>query len=376
MLLNLVGIVLVATGLAHATLARTAPWALGTGVLALVAWLLWVLLPAGRLRTALLVTGGVCGAASAGLGEGPLVAATIAAVVILLGEAGHSIRRSAGVVVATLTALGAGAVISAMSAPNLLSYAAGIGIGAMLGVTRRQRRVAAQREAAFAAASLEAEREAARTHVLEDRAMIARDIHDLLAHSLGGLVLQLDAIEALLEHGRTAEAAARVGRARSLAGEGLEDARRAVAALRDPLTVALSSTPDRALDDLVRMHRDLGGVIEVAGDLTLAGLDGTRRDAMARAAQEALSNARRHAPGAPVAVAMRVDGRGRTLTISTPLPAEAPPSPGGGHGLVGMRERFAALGDGSTATAHRVDDRFIVTATIAARGDRSLERPR
>ena len=97
----------------------------------------------------------------------------------------------------------------------------------LVGFSRRQVRIDRRRR------RREAEREQQRARLLADRSRAARDIHDVLAHSLGGLVLQLDAVEALLEAGRVDEATRRAGDARALAADGLAEARRAVHALRD-----------------------------------------------------------------------------------------------------------------------------------------------
>src|SRR6185312_3428342 len=119
----------------------------------------------------------------------------------------------------------------------------GLIVAILVGVSRRQARTGVARERAL----LE---ERARTAALAERSRIARDIHDVLAHSLGGLVLQLDAVDALLESGKTAEAAGRVKAARGLAADGLDEARRAVDALRDPDTADLAG----AIEQLVITH--------------------------------------------------------------------------------------------------------------------------
>jgi signal transduction histidine kinase len=92
--------------------------------------------------------------------------------------------------------------------------------------------------------------------------------------------------------------------------------------------------------------------------------------ALERALQEALVNARKHAPGEPVQALLAWSDAGVRLTVSNPLGDDtafaADRSPlarsGGGHGLEGMRERFAALPAGGRATAGVDAGRFIVTA--------------
>ncbi|WP_084700500.1 histidine kinase [Cryptosporangium arvum] len=87
---------------------------------------------------------------------------------------------------------------------------------------------------------------------------MARDLHAVLARSPGGLVIQLDAGDALLESGRDAEARERVIAARGLAVDGLAEAGRAVTALREPV-----GDVDAVLDELTTTHRELGGEVAV-----------------------------------------------------------------------------------------------------------------
>ena len=79
--------------------------------------------------------------------------------------------------------------------------------------------------------------------------------------------------------------------------------------------------------------------MQVRGDLALTDLDDAHRVAVVAATREALSNARRHAPGRPVSLSVVRDGDAVDVVVANPLVT-------GGHGLLGMRERFAELGDG------------------------------
>ncbi|MCU1528108.1 MAG: two-component sensor histidine kinase, partial [Frondihabitans sp.] len=87
--------------------------------------------------------------------------------------------------------------------------------------------------------------------------------------------------------------------------------------------------------------------------------------AIARTLQEALTNARKHAPGMPVFVTVHWTDASASLEVSNALTGRALDAPGGGHGIEGMRERFAAL-PGSVLSARATDDRFVVMATVAA----------
>jgi signal transduction histidine kinase len=242
-----------------------------------------------------------------------------------------------------------GDLILPIASLGLLSIEAGLVVAFFGGFSRRQFLVAEAR-------SRELVGEQARADVLDARQQLAHDIHDVLAHSLGGLVIQLDAVDALLEAGDTKGAAARVRDSRALAAEGLSEARRAVAALGEP-PASSRLTGDEfvaSLRDLLAVHRSLGGSVEVVETGTRHELGGPLAGALRRALQEGLTNARKHAPGEPVTARLSWQSGAVQLSLSNPLPTGgagvAAKEMGGGHGLVGMRERFAALPGGS-ATA-------------------------
>ena len=98
-----------------------------------------------------------------------------------------------------LVVIAVGADVAGTSATFVLGSAGGLALGVLIGFNRRQFRLAEEQ-------ARQAEQDRQRTALLADRSRAARDIHDVLAHSLGGLVLQLDAVEALLEAGRVDEA--------------------------------------------------------------------------------------------------------------------------------------------------------------------------
>lgn len=196
--------------------------------------------------------------------------------------------------------------------------------------------------------ALLAERDALREAELagaaaQERARIARDLHDVLAHSLSGLSLHLQAIRAVLAKrlGPDDAVVASVDTAADLARSGLAEARQAVAALR--------ATPAPTTADLRALAAGHGAALAVDGDLDA--LPERVREAVYATAREALTNAARHAPGTPAAVTVGVgDGEadGVVLDVSHPRPdpASGPGagSAGGGNGLVGLRERAALVG--------------------------------
>ncbi|MFI6325783.1 sensor histidine kinase [Nonomuraea sp. NPDC050556] len=196
-----------------------------------------------------------------------------------------------------------------------------------------------------------------REAVLAERARIARELHDVLAHSLSAQIIHLEGAKLLLRASRPEEALERVEHARELAKSGLEEARLAVSALREDLP----SLP-AALSSLAGEFRAATGAacsVEVSG--VERRMAGEAQLALLRTAQEALTNARRHAPGAEVTVQLSYGPTSTSLTVTNPL-QETVSSTGRGYGLLGMRERVEGLG-GSTA-AGPVDGRFQVRVTV------------
>jgi signal transduction histidine kinase len=179
--------------------------------------------------------------------------------------------------------------------------------------------------------------------VLAERSRIAREIHDILAHSLSAQLVHLEGARLLMVSGRTEEALDRVERARGLARSGLEETRRALATLRGDMPPV-----DVVVRELAEEHRLLA---DAACEVTITG---ERRDlpakaglAVIRTAQEALTNVRKHAPGASVTIALRYSSSWCELQV-TDTGGTREPGPlatsGGGYGLVGMRERAELIG--------------------------------
>ncbi|GAA1637415.1 hypothetical protein GCM10009733_038180 [Nonomuraea maheshkhaliensis] len=228
-----------------------------------------------------------------------------------------------------------------------------------------------QRKAARAAEAREA--------VLAERARIAREIHDILAHSLSAQLVHLEGAKLLLRAERTAEALDRVTHARDLAKAGLEEAGRAVSALReDPpeLPVALRSLAENFESTT---HRPC--TLRISGPGRR--LPPETELALLRTAQEALTNVRRHAPGSPAEVELDFSPAWCDLRVINPSSAGTQPtetgspragspetgshgtgSTRGGYGLVGMRERAELLG--GTLSAGESDGVFLVHLRVPA----------
>jgi signal transduction histidine kinase len=224
-------------------------------------------------------------------------------------------------------------------------FATLVAVGAGLYVRTRHDLVRSLRDRAEAA---EAERELrAEQAQLAERARIAREMHDVLAHKVSLIALHAGALEVNPDAG-----AARVeevsGVIRVTAGQALEELRAVLGLLRDGDGAADDLAPPPQLADIARLvESSRAAGLDVSYRAEVAALpDGIARAAY-RVVQEALTNVHKHAPGAPTSVTLTGDeGTGVTVTVENgPPPAPAAPAlPGSGAGLVGLGERVRLLG--------------------------------
>ena len=213
----------------------------------------------------------------------------------------------------------------------------------LLGLGRRQYRVKAEGTHRLLEQTRRAQQEQARAAALGERTRIAREMHDVLAHSLGALGVQLELAEALLEDKNDPAAAlTRVRRARRLAAEGLAEARGAVAALRDEVP----PLPDAITDLVHAFRRDHQVDAEFTVDGEARAISSGATVSLLRTAREALTNAAKHAPGAPVEVVLTYHATLVRLAVSNSGPTLPITRWDGvsGYGLTGMRERLALVG--------------------------------
>jgi signal transduction histidine kinase len=206
---------------------------------------------------------------------------------------------------------------------------------------------------------------AAREAVAIERARIARELHDVVAHSMSVMVVQAGAARAVLG-ADPAQAEAALGRIEETGRTGLADMRRLLGILKaDGDDTGLEPQPGlRALDGLLERVRSAGLPVEamVYGEpRTLPpGVDLTAY----RLVQEALTNTLKHAGTASARVVIRYADRSIELEVADDGRGPPPESaPSGGHGLVGMRERVALFG-GTLETGGRPGGGFRVTARI------------
>jgi signal transduction histidine kinase len=333
-----------------------------------IGWVFWLLCERNaRMTVAALAVLGLAGGVLAGLS--PLsTAIAVGCVVTAAAGVNLTTETSLAITAGTVAAFLATGLAIGVPTETLVGYPfAWIGLWAF-GLTRHAyllRAEEADRTLAETRRAHEAETHAA---ALAERARIAREIHDVLSHSLAAVSVNLQAAEGLLdalpdgspELGRAIEC---IGRASVLTREGMAQTRRAIQALRDdakPLTDQLSAlAKEWEADASVPVDFCVSGSPRPVG--AEAGL------AAYRTAQEALTNARKHAPGQPVRLGLEFRDSEIAVRVVNPLPSgsdggatrEAP-----GYGLTGLRER-AALGDG-TLVAGPADGEWRVCLRIPA----------
>ncbi|MER7768741.1 histidine kinase [Kitasatospora sp. NPDC096140] len=189
-----------------------------------------------------------------------------------------------------------------------------------------------------------------------ERAAIARELHDMVAHHLASTVLRVGVARHVLAPAdpRLAEVLDDV---HTSANTALTDLRRLLTALREPaadhLAPLLAETTDlpAAVRGVVERSRQSGMAVHAEVDPGIARLDAMRSLTVLRLVQEGLANATKHAgPAARIRLRMEMEDGTLSLALENTLPTGAtPPLPGhpersGGHGLLGMRERVALVG--------------------------------
>jgi len=180
---------------------------------------------------------------------------------------------------------------------------------------------------------------------LAERGRIAREMHDVLAHSLSGLSIQLEGARMLAAREESSEALRDIlDRSRRLAADGLEEARRAVGALRgEPLPGAAD------LPALIESFDASGVAVELHVTGPQRSLPPETGLAVYRAAQEALTNVVRHSRARAAGIELEYTSGAVRLAVTDAGDAghtgrARPASAGGGYGLSAMRERAESLG--------------------------------
>jgi len=217
---------------------------------------------------------------------------------------------------------------------------------------------------------LERERdEKAQAAVAEERARIARELHDVIGHSISVMGVQAGAVRRLLapEQAREREALLAVERT---GRDAVEEMHRLLGFLRsngERITPGTPLTLQR-VDDLVAEMRRAGLEVDLHVDGELDDLTAGRALAAFRILQEALTNVLRHAPGARVNASLRRTAAELRIEVADDGGTRPVTDPGGGgQGLVGMRER-AALYGGTLEAGPRAERGFMVVARLPAGG--------
>jgi signal transduction histidine kinase len=201
----------------------------------------------------------------------------------------------------------------------------------------------------------------------EERTRLAREMHDVVSHQVSLIALQAGALRVTADSAATRDIAVTI---RALAVRTLDELRIMIGVLRGGQEAGLAPQP--RLADIAQLVADSGLPASLDSDLP-AGRDWP--DAVQRAAyrsvQEGLTNARKHAPGAPITVRLRASGPLLLVQVRNGPPPGAPPPPAspsaalpyGGHGLTGLRERAELLG-GQLRAAHTDSGGFDLVVTL------------
>ncbi|MFD5133047.1 sensor histidine kinase [Streptomyces olindensis] len=297
--------------------------------------------------------------ASLALLQGVAVAAQmsgfeVAALVIWCGCAVSALERLPPAIAFSAAGLALGSYGLVNDSDPLTTVVTGVGL-ALAGYTLRldaEARGSAQRLLAQERIARAAEAE---TAALAERARIAREIHDVLAHSLSAQLVHLEAARLLIERGgERDQIRERVVAAREMARGGLAETRQALSALRGELTPL-----EDFLNQLVGTSD--GAEITITGERRT--LPAEASQTVRRAAQEALTNVRKHAPGAKVR--LRLDYRPHEVTLDVRDSGGSPgelTGTGAGYGLLGMRERAELLG--GSLEAGPGEEGFVVTLKV------------
>jgi signal transduction histidine kinase len=222
--------------------------------------------------------------------------------------------------------------------------------GFLLGTTIRQSALRAEQAELRLADMERAEIERAKAAQLAERADAAREIHDILAHNLGALIVQLDAVNALMERDEPDLDAIRpvLKDAYQHAVDGLAESRDAVSSLREdikPLEISMRELTEA----------NAGVALQITGSPRAIPADAAFM--VRRIVQEALTNAAKHAPGSRVVVQVGFQPSSLDVTVTDDGgPPDMEPSvlagSGGGYGLEGMRERAELIGADLSAGPH------------------------
>jgi signal transduction histidine kinase len=204
----------------------------------------------------------------------------------------------------------------------------------------------------------------AKAAAMAERQRLAREMHDVLAHSLSGLMLQLEGARMLaVETPDDPRLPQAIERAHHLGQVGLDEARRAIGMLRDEQLPG----PERLAELAAQFQEDRGVTCEVSVSGEARLLDPEARLALFRVAQEALTNITKHAHPERVELHLAYEPSATRLSVedfTTTNGSSPAPTNDSGYGLTGMRERAELLG--GTLTAEKTRSGFRVELEVPA----------
>jgi signal transduction histidine kinase len=298
---------------------------------------------------------------------------TVDAAIIVLGlvAADFAARDGAGVgLIVAVLAAAAVPLLSALPDTNarvLSVLAVGLGVEAGFMVRWGARAVFTERQARA---------EAYERATLAERDRIAREIHDLVAHSLSVTMLQVTAARRILDdltdsggtscakcskEGDIREAVGALGDAERIGRQAMADIRQTVSGMAEPGERRPLPTADD-LPLLVGEFRAAGQSVDLAVSGDLSRLTGPVGLGLYRVAQESLANVVKHATDSTAEVELEVTARQARLTVRNPVDAVRLPADNLGSGLAGMRARIEQLG--GRLTAGRGGQSWIVQAVV------------
>ncbi|MDX3234801.1 histidine kinase [Streptomyces sp. ME03-5709C] len=204
----------------------------------------------------------------------------------------------------------------------------------------------------------------AQTVLAKERAQLAREMHDVVSHQVSLIAVRAGALQVGTRDAEAKEAAATI---RRLSVQTLDELRHMVSVLRAAGGRPTELTPQPSLADLERLVSGSGIEAELQPDLP-NGLPPTVQRAVYRTVQEALTNVRKHAPGASARVLIHHHGGTVRVTVTNTAPTRpALPLPSARYGLVGLQQRAALLG-GTVTSGPTADGGYELRLELPAAG--------
>ncbi|MCD0444630.1 histidine kinase [Glycomyces sp. A-F 0318] len=223
----------------------------------------------------------------------------------------------------------------------VLSYTVMAAVPAIFGYSQRARQDLTDRIAEIEEAREHEQVLLTQQALSAERAQLAREMHDVVAHQVSLIAVQAGALQVQAKDEESRTAASTI---RRLSVTTLEELRHMVQVLRASGTRETELTPQPTLEQLDGLVSGSGIDVELRVE-RIVGLDPAAQRAIYRTVQEALTNARKHAPEAPVTVSVTNRGQGASVAIENEAGSRPVLElPGSRHGLLGLRQRAELLG--------------------------------